>query len=256
MQVNKELIRRRFASAIDSYDAEALPQREIAVALCEMLTQEEYDKIRSVLEIGCGTGFLTCRLRHKLPQDVNMTLLDICPEVEPALREKVGDGPRLIVADAECMHWEGRYDLIASSSCIQWWSDPSAFFSKSAEHSTPCGKLLFGTFGPENMHELRTLMGYGLTYHSIDDVAEQVRRGGWKLKEIRQIHKTIRRDSLYAILRHIKQTGVNALAQTTSRKLTIGQMEKIENKYRETFANAAGELPLTYHGIIGMAEKK
>ena len=54
--MNKELINSRFAKTLSSYDENAKIQKRMAQRLIEFLPSKQFD---SVLEIGCGTGFLT-----------------------------------------------------------------------------------------------------------------------------------------------------------------------------------------------------
>ena len=57
---DKELVRKRFCGAAEHYDAEALVQKNMAERLA-LLVRElvPVERVRRVLEIGCGTGFLT-----------------------------------------------------------------------------------------------------------------------------------------------------------------------------------------------------
>ena len=54
--INKELMRDRFAKNLDSYNDNAKVQKRMAEKLITMVKNKAPQKI---LEIGCGTGFLT-----------------------------------------------------------------------------------------------------------------------------------------------------------------------------------------------------
>ena len=59
----KQSIRRNFARRAGSYDRHAGVQRLMALGLLARV-QEALPQARRVLEIGCGTGYLTSLLRQ------------------------------------------------------------------------------------------------------------------------------------------------------------------------------------------------
>lgn len=60
-------------------------------------------------------------------------------------------------------------DLIAAGSTVQWFSEPRRLISQAARRLKPHGKLLFNTFLPENLTEIRQITGVGLHYPSQEE---------------------------------------------------------------------------------------
>ena len=78
--INKQLITRRFSRAVESYNREAVVQKQIAYRMSDMLNHYLPRPCGRILEIGSGTGFLTRRLMETLHPE-KLVLNDICQEI-------------------------------------------------------------------------------------------------------------------------------------------------------------------------------
>ena len=78
--INKQLITRRFSRAVESYNREAVAQKQIAYRMSDMLNHYLPRPCGRILEIGSGTGFLTRRLMETLHPE-KLVLNDICQEM-------------------------------------------------------------------------------------------------------------------------------------------------------------------------------
>jgi malonyl-CoA O-methyltransferase len=113
-----------------------------------------------VLEIGCGTGFLTGALAEAgIAGDWLVT--DIAPEMVERCRTRMADvqgGPtiRFDVLDGEHGSLgEGAFDLICSSLAVQWFDDAPAALARLAASLAPGGHLVVTTLAPGSFTQWR-----------------------------------------------------------------------------------------------------
>ncbi|MFK5948998.1 MAG: methyltransferase domain-containing protein, partial [Methylococcales bacterium] len=79
LTIDKSKVRQSFASAANSYDELATLQRKVGLKLLQQFSQK--DSCQQLVDIGCGTGFLTQQLieRHYSEQviaiDIALSML-------------------------------------------------------------------------------------------------------------------------------------------------------------------------------------
>lgn len=238
-------VRRRFARAAATYDAHAEAQRRICHHLVDMLPVDEPGRFRRVLEIGCGSGCLTRDLMARL-EGGEWTLNDLCESWRPALEElAAGRSCRFLFGDAERLPFGGPYDLIASASVLQWMRDLPAFLGKTRRHLAPGGLLLFNTFAPGNLEEVRSLTGEGLDYPPVGQLAEWLTRH-FTIDRMEEEVITLTFPDPLAVLRHLKYTGVTGNASVA---WTRGEQVRFCEAYRERYGRCDGQVTLTYHPV-------
>ncbi len=149
----KKRIEKSFGSKAHSYHQHANLQREIAKKLSTYLPQEAHLK---VLEIGCGTGFLTEELLHKYPQS-QIHVTDISQDMLQYTQQRLMGYRNLnfFVQDGEDLNLNEQYDLIVSSMAVQWFENPQAKINKYKNILKPNGLIYFSTLGSESFQEWR-----------------------------------------------------------------------------------------------------
>ncbi len=149
----KQGIRRNFARRVATYDAHAPVQRLMADELLRRCGAAA-SQARSILEIGCGTGYLTQALRRLNPQ-ARLVAVDLDVALIQAARARLNGGPSAawLVADGETIS-RGAFDLIISNSVFQWFTEPGATLQRLWERLTPSGCLAFAAMGPSTFREL------------------------------------------------------------------------------------------------------
>ena len=153
---NKSRVRSRFARRAASYERHAGLQRAIAAKLANHLPALQAP---AVLEIGCGTGFLTHHLLERYPEG-EFLITDIAPAMVEACRaNSAGDGrARFEVRDGEADAPGGDFDLIVSSMVLQWFDNPAAGLARLRASLRPGGELLYAASGPDFLAEWAGVM--------------------------------------------------------------------------------------------------
>ena len=246
---DKELVRKRFCGAAEHYDTEALVQKNMAERLA-LLVRElvPVERVRRVLEIGCGTGFLT-RAMNGVVFPEKLYLNDICPE----FKELFADMPaaEFIPGDAESVDFPANLDLVLSGSAIQWFDDPGRFFAKCRDSLVPGGFLAFSTFAPGNLGEIAEITGVRLHYPSLEQL-ETMLEPDFRLLCAEETAAVLRFPSAADVLRHLKMTGVNGISR---RPWTRKVYSAFCTSYSERFADADG-CPLTYRPVFVVAVRR
>lgn len=151
--IDKNRLSHNFGRQAARYDQYAVVQRRLARELVHTL-QASGERYTRILEIGCGTGYLTSLLRQAFPQ-AHLTALDLAPAaIQTAQTRLAGvSGIEWLVADGE-QEPPARYDLITSSSVFQWFGQPARACHRYYRALLPGGMLAFATLGPRTFGEL------------------------------------------------------------------------------------------------------
>lgn len=160
---HKDRVARAFGRAAD-YAAHAHVQRQAAEMLADHILTAAPAPGQAILDIGCGTGFLTQALARRM-EAAAWTITDIAPAMldraaaalDLPATYRVMDGERPDLGDA-------RFDLIASSLAFQWFADLPGAVSRLAGLLRPGGVLAFATMAAGSFSEWRDAhMALGLT---------------------------------------------------------------------------------------------
>ncbi|MGH9202619.1 MAG: class I SAM-dependent methyltransferase [Vicinamibacterales bacterium] len=128
-----ETIADRFDAVANSYDT----QRRVEIVFDELLAGEDLDG-RSVLDVGCGTGWFSARAAER---GARVTSLDIGTRLLAHTRARCTTRP--VAGDACALPFAGAaFDLVISSECIEHTLDPHAAVREIHRVTRPGGLLL------------------------------------------------------------------------------------------------------------------
>ncbi len=154
--LDREAMRRSFDSAAGTYDEAAVLQREVCARLLERLDLIRLEPER-VLDLGCGTGNSSRGLRDRYRR-AQVIALDLAPAMLRRARRHgswmrplpviCGEGEALPLADHSV-------DMLFSNLALQWCQDLPRLFRECQRVLRPDGLLMFSTFGPDTLRELR-----------------------------------------------------------------------------------------------------
>jgi len=251
---NVRKVKSAFEKSIASYEENAFVQREISETLSEALsrfTSEDWSAgVRNILEVGCGTGFLTRVLvpRFSAPK---WHLNDLSERMCDFASKLCANKPDICAGDIMRCEFDEPIDLIVSSSCFQWIPNLSALFKKLCADSAAGAIMAFSTFGRENFSQIRALTGNSLNYESAEAISAKLCGAGYSVLYSAEDIVDVSFGSAVEVLRHIKSTGVNG---KFSAFWTPAKAREFSKKYEDKFSDSDG-VRLTYNPIYFVAQK-
>ena len=260
MPIDKRQARRNFARAASAYDDVAVLQHETGRRMLERL---DYMRIEpgSVLDIGCGTGLTTGLLLRRFPRahvfalDFAMPMLALTKKRGRWLRRPAcvcGDLDHLPVATQSV-------DLVFANASLQWSANPAAAFRDIARVVKPGGLLIFSSFGPGTLSELRAAWsevdGHPHVHPFIDmhDYGDMLTASGLADPIMDVERMTLTYAEVGQLMREIKVIGAgNASSERRRGLVGRARMTRVHAAY-ERFRDADGRLPVSYEIVHGHA---
>ncbi len=252
---DKQLVRKCFNKNFETYHQKAIVQQEIAIELADLLVELGITSIGNVLEVGCGTGFLTHQIISKIKVS-NYFLNDLADvaykENRAFLNAKKTNSFIKIPGDAEVINFPEGLDGVVSSSTIQWFNQLDAFFLKVHASLNSDGFFAFSTFGTANFKEIKAVSNVGLNYTSLSEIKKML-GPNFEVLVAKEWELTTRFSNPIEVLRHMKLTGVTGVSKSFFGKEKIQAFIK---KYQGCFSNDDCSVNLTYNPMIIIAKKK
>jgi malonyl-CoA O-methyltransferase len=253
--IDKKLVRERFCRTLGSYGSNAVVQKAMAKELSEIICRENPGRsFNRVLEVGSGSGAFMAELLSRCSVNTYYAN-DLVEESRSSLQvvlDRFHTGEfHFLAGDIEHLELLPlQLDLVVSNATLQWLDDLDGFFRKIYAHLKPGGMLAFSTFGPSNMREISSIEGVGLSYHTLREL-EILAGRYFDLTFSHEEKQLMEFSSPEAILRHIRQTGVNGLLR---RSWTKSRYLHFVEEYRRRFSCEKG-VYLTYHPLFCCMKK-
>ena len=267
-------VRRAFDRAAASYDAHAVLQREVCDRLLERLDFMKLNP-QQILDMGTGTGYGLQQLQRRYA-NASLIGLDLAPSMLARARARFPAPPWLqriaarftpaaaasmdfVCADMERLPFKNNsLDLIWSSLTLQWANDLEATLRDCYRSLAPGGLLMFATFGPDTLKELRAAFaGVDTAPHvnrfaDLHDIGDMLVNAGFANPVMEMEMLTLTYADLKSLMIDLKGIGAHNAAVTRRRGL-LGKSawQKLEQAY-EAY-RIAGRLPASYEVIYGHA---
>jgi malonyl-CoA O-methyltransferase len=268
VQIDKREVRRAFDRAAREYDAHSFLQREISDRLLERL---DYLKLEPglILEAGCGTGYGLRRLAERFPNSLSIGL-DLAPVMlmvargEQSWWKKALPGFKRPAASYVCGDLEqlpirtSSVDFVWSSLALQWVIDAESTFRELHRVQRPGGAILFATFGPDTLKELREAFSliddrpHVSRFIDMHDIGDMLTHVGYQNPVMEMERITLTYENLKALMKDLKSIGAhNAASERPRGMLGRRAWSRLEKAYER--CRVDGRLPATYEVLYGHA---
>jgi len=260
--LDKFRLRRSFGGAVNTYDAVAVLQREIADRLLARLDLVRLQP-RLILDLGCGTGYVLRQLADRYRR-AHIVGLDFAEGMALRARAQLGWFRRwtgrnaFVCADAERVPLaDASVDMVVSNLALQW-CDPRLVFAEARRVLRPGGLIMFATFGPDTLRELRESWReaddapHVHQFIDMHDLGDMLVNAHFADPVMDMENFTLTYDDVHGVMRDIKQLGAHNVALTRAR----GLMGKARfTRFRQAYAARArsGKIPATYEAVYGHA---
>lgn len=154
--VDRAKVRRSFGRAAATYEQHDALQQEVQKLLNERLDFYLGEAGR-VLDVGAGTGRGSAMLKKRYAKAQVIAVDLALPMLHAARQHMAWLKPFVRVnADATALPFpDHSVDVLHSNLCFQWIDDLQALFGECVRVLKPGGMLVFSTFGPDTLKELR-----------------------------------------------------------------------------------------------------
>lgn len=267
--LDKARVRASFDRAADSYDAAAIVQKLVRE---EMASRLDLVKIapRTILDAGCGTGRGSYLLGKRFGNanvvslDLALGMLEQTRLAQPLFKRLLGVSPTLLCADIETLPLgDASVGMVWSNLALQWCNDLDQAFAEFHRVMQPESLLMFSTFGPDTLKELRASSNLfngqqGHTHVSrfmdMHDIGDALVRAGFSAPVLDVEHYTLTYDDVKDVMRDLKSIGAHNATQGRARGLMgKGFLQYLAQNYEKFRHN--GKLPATFEVVFGHAWK-
>lgn len=260
MNLDPEQVRRRFARAAAHYDATAVLQQQVQAALLERVQQLVTTATR-VLDVGAGTGHLSVALRKHYAKAEVIALDLALPMLRQARRQLSWWKPfRRVCGDARALPIADQsMDLVVSNLCLQWCDDLHVVFAEFRRVLKPGGWLLFTSFGPDTLTELRHSWAavdehpHVNVFLDMHDVGDALLAQGFRDPMLDIERTTLTYADALTLMRELKAIGASNANQNRSRGLTGRRHLQTMLAHYESFRDLQQRLPASYEVIFAQA---
>lgn len=268
--LDKRLLRQSFEKAAQTYDQAAVLQREI----CDrMLSRLDFIKYAPdfIVDMGSGTGYGTKKLLERyghakiIALDIALNMhLQACRPV-PGWKKWVSlikrDPIDYVTGDIEQLPLQSQsVNMIWSNLALQWCNDLKQSLAECHRIIKPGGLMMFSTFGPDTLYELRKVFKTIDQYQHINrftdmhDIGDILVHVGFAEPVMDMEYITLTYQDVSSILSDLKAIGAHNVMAGRRKGLTgKGVWQQINDQYE--MLRQAGKLPATYEVVYGHAWK-
>ncbi|MGB9082209.1 MAG: methyltransferase domain-containing protein [Desulfuromonadaceae bacterium] len=244
------------------YDQHVLVQKRVVKNLAGSIEEHLKRVPEHILDVGTGTGALLEQLHVRYPE-ARLTGMDIALNMCLQTQQKLGSACTVVNGDAENLPFRtGIFDLVVSTSVLQWVGNLSAALKELRRVVRPGGDISLsffchGTLGelqhcfrdaisqrsPDNSQKMSRLHGF----RTVDDVKSIVNGMDFERFVITVETEVDWYDDLRSLLRSIKNIGAGTVSGGSGGGLGWrGVLNETSRLYGERYGQD-NKIPATYN---------
>ena len=253
--------KRKFSAAALHYHEQANAQRELARILAkEILQPRACSDSLEILEVGCGSGFLTEELSRLFPNS-SIDALDLSDEMISEAKKQV-PSPNIdwFVADIMSFNPKKRYDLISSSSTFQWILPFEKLMLHLFDMLNPGGAIAFSMISRGTLAELfevksrlapeKAAPEKLLAKEQIENIVNELGQIEGSLQDCKVLQEYPNTASL---LRSVHQLGFSAPhLRPETKTLSPKELRELEKLYDQQYQMPNGNIFASFCAVQGI----
>lgn len=260
MSLDLHRVRTAFGRAAPAYAALARLQAEIEDQLLERIFELPLHSER-ILDVGAGTCRASALLRRRFARAEVIALDLALPMLQVGSKRAGWWRPfRRVCADAQALPLaDGSVDLVFSNLCLQWCEDLPGVFAEFRRVLRPGGWLLFSSFGPDTLIELRRSFAAAdsephiNSFLDLHDLGDALLAAGFKDPMLDVERMRVAYPDVQTLMRELKGIGAGNADRERRRGLTgRGRMQRVFDHY-EALRGDDDSLPASYEVIFAQA---
>ncbi|NPA53775.1 MAG: methyltransferase domain-containing protein [Aquificae bacterium] len=230
----KNLVRLSFSRFAESYNKEAVLQKEAAEVLGDFAGFIDGTGI----DLGCGTGFLYDFLENK-----NVIGIDISKEMILFYKEK---NPKAVIADIEKLPFKEKSFDFAVSNFSLHWTDIEKSFLETYRVLKEKGVFVFNIPFYGSLDIIEEILGVEtFDFLCVPEILKSLKKAGFGIEDFFFEDFVLSFKDGYSLLSHLHKTGVAVNIKKTSLKEKREIVQKFKSykkeavlKYRLLFVKA------------------
>jgi malonyl-CoA O-methyltransferase len=251
-----QTIRNTFERIANRYDEHAALEQEVCRRLLEKTPFKRISPV-VILDLGCGTGFAAGMLKQEFRKarviglDTSMAML-----LQLRRRSSMRKPLKGVCGDIGVLPFATRSaDMVVANLASYWCPEPMAMFSEFRRVLRPDGMLLFSTFGPGMMKELKAAWS-GVDrevelpeFPDLLEIGNALVAAGFRDPVMDMEDITLSYPDLNAMFRELEATGTSLLVRGWDRRRM--SEEALDRAYSPFIRE--GRYPLSFEIVYGVA---
>lgn len=263
MKVSRDKVKTAFANAATSYNDAAVVQKEILIRLIERLNTLQESQVSTLLDLGSGTGLASEPLRQQYGENAYYAMDFALPMLTWAKNESLSKSAYAVCGDVEKLPFQDNsLDIIFSASTFQWCNDIGAAFQESCRALRDRGLLLFSSFGPDTLKELRFCFSqvdeqpHVSEFIDMQSLGDGLLASGFESPVMESEVITVEYTDPMQLFKDLQNTGAtNHLEQRPRGLMTRKRLNRVIEAY-EKFVLPNGKYPASYEVLYGHGRKQ